>query len=89
MSIPSTLPIMSVGFSTSGTPSFSISLLMPGDAFGHDLRMRRTADDHLRPLDPLVLGDALVVHPLGELDDVRGVEIQDAQAYHESLLADE
>ncbi len=42
---------------------------------GEICRPSRHAGDDLGPLDPLVLADADVVEPLGELDRVAGVEI--------------
>src|SRR5207244_2670783 len=49
------------------------------DALGlEDRRRPRAADHDARALHPLVLGDPLVVQALRELDDVRSIEIYDA-----------
>ena len=70
ISMASTLPIMSAGLSTSGTPSFFIVAVYSGMRSGAIFDSPGQPIDDLRALDPLVLGDVHVVEPLGELDGV-------------------
>ena len=77
---------MSVALLYQGDAEVGDLFLVSGYPFRHDGRFARAGDYDLGAVDPLFLGNTLVMQAPGEFHDVRSVEIEHAQFNHGGIL---